>query len=295
MPKSNLKDYLHLHLIVFIWGFTAVLGKLISLDAIPLVWLRLVIALGFLFLYVLIKKENFTITNRQILQYLLSGLILGLHWITFFYAIKISNVSITLATLATGALFTSILEPLFFKKRIVLYEVLFSVMTVIGIIIIFNVEYQYKYGILVALFSAFLSALFAVLNANLIKKNEAIIISFYEILFAVGLITIALLIQNSLTLSVFKLSTSDWVYIFILGSICTAYALTASTKLLKKFSPFTMMLTINLEPVYGIILALIVFKKSETMTTTFYYGALLIFTTVILNGYIKSKRKQLKN
>jgi drug/metabolite transporter (DMT)-like permease len=289
MPKSNIKDYLHLHFIVFIWGFTAVLGKLITIDAIPLVWFRLSIASIVLFFFLLVKKVNFKINLRAFILFLIGGFLIGLHWIAFFYAIKVSTVSVTLATLATGALFTSILEPLFFKTKFKFYEIILSLLTVIGIIIIFNVEPQYGLGIIVALIAAFLSALFAVVNAGFVKDYDSRVISFYELLFAVLLISAIILFNDGFSKEFFNLSNNDWGYILILGSVCTAYALTASTELLNKISPFTMMLTVNLEPVYGIILALIVFGNDEKMNPSFYYGAVLIFIGVILNGIIKAK------
>ena len=292
MPKNNLKYQLHLHFIVFIWGFTAVLGKLISIKAIPLVWYRLAIATVFIFLYLLIKRVVLKITLKQLIFYFIGGVIIAVHWIAFFYAIKISNVSITLATLATGAFFASILEPLFFKTKVKGYEILLSVLTVIGIAIIFNVESQFSVGIIVALIAAFLSALFSVINASFIKNNDAGVISFYELLFATLFMTFVVMYQSEFDFSYLVIPKHDWIYIFILGSVCTAYALTASTKLLKKISPFTMMLTVNLEPVYGIILALLVFGAEEKMSTTFYYGAILIFIGVILNGIIKSKKEK---
>jgi drug/metabolite transporter (DMT)-like permease len=289
MPKSNIKDYLHLHFIVFIWGFTAVLGKLITIDAIPLVWFRLTIASVVLFFFILVKKVNFKINLRAFILFLIGGFLIGLHWLAFFYAIKVSTVSVTLAALATGALFTSILEPLFFKTKFKFYEIILSLLTVIGIVVIFNVEPQYGLGIIVALIAAFLSALFAVVNAGFVKDYDSRVISFYELIFAVLLISVIILFNDGFSKEFFNLSNNDWIYILILGSVCTAYALTASTKLLNKISPFTMMLTVNLEPVYGIILALIVFGNDEKMNPSFYYGAILIFIGVILNGIIKAK------
>lgn len=289
MPKSNIKDYLHLHFIVFIWGFTAVLGKLITIDALPLVWFRLSVASIVLFFFLWFKKVDFKINSKALILFLIGGFLIGLHWIAFFYAIKVSTVSVTLATLATGALFTSILEPLFFRTKFKFYEIILSLLTVVGIIIIFNVEPQYGLGILVALIAAFLSAMFAVVNAGFVKDYDARVISFYELLFAVLLISVIVLFNDGFSMSFFNLSLNNWIYILILGSVCTAYALTASTKLLNKISPFTMMLTVNLEPVYGIILALIVFGDDEKMKPSFYYGAILIFVGVILNGVIKAK------
>jgi drug/metabolite transporter (DMT)-like permease len=292
MPKNNLANHIHLHFIIFIWGFTAVLGKLISIDAVPLVWFRLLIASIVLLIFLVIKKEKLSCSKIALTHFLFGGVIIGLHWLTFFYAIKVSNISITLTALATGAVFTSILEPLFLNKKIVFYELLFSSLTVVGIIIIFNVEAQFKFGIIIALISAFLSASFSILNSIYVKKYDVTVLSFYELLFALLTITIILLYNQSFSIEFFNLSTNDWLYISILGTICTAYALTASTKLLKHISPFTMMLTINLEPVYGIILALIVFGDSEKMQPNFYYGAILIFVMVILNGIISTRKKQ---
>ncbi len=163
--------------------------------------------------------------------------------------------------------------------------------TVIGIVIIFSVENQFYYGLIVALISASLSALFTVVNSIYIKQYSASVLSVYELMFATLTISVFLFFENGFTLNMFELSKNDWLYIIILGSICTAYALTASSKLLKKISPFTMMLTINLEPVYGIILAILVFGDSEKMNPNFYVGAIIILATVILNGFIKSKQK----
>lgn len=293
MLKSKHLDYLHLHFIVFIWGFTAVLGKLITINAIPLVWFRLSIATLVLYFFMLLKKINFKVDLKAIIRFSIGGFIIGLHWLAFFYAIKVSSVSVTLATLATGAFFTSILEPLFLKQKIKLYEIVLSLLTVIGIVIIFNVKSAYGLGIIIALIAAFLSALFAVVNAKFVNDYDSKVISFYELLFAVLLISVIILFQDGFSISYFKLSYSDWAYVFILGSVCTAYALTASTKLLQKITPFTMMLTVNLEPVYGIILALLVFDD-EIMPTNFYYGAILILIGVILNGIIKAKITNVK-
>ena len=291
MHKNSINKYLQLHFIVFIWGFTAVLGKLISIDAIPLVWFRLLIAVVSLGILLFYNKLKYKPNSKDLLRFAFGGFIIGLHWLTFFYAIKISNVSITLASLSTGAFFASILEPLFFKKKIQLYEILLAGITVIGIAYIFNVQVAYSKGIIIALISAFLSALFSIVNANYIKKYDAKILTFYELLFALLLISVFMLINNEFNVSLFHLSSKDMLYLLILGTICTAFALTYSNKLLSKVTPFTMMLTVNLEPIYGIILAILIFKDSEYMNTHFYYGAFLILATVILNGIIKTLKK----
>jgi len=293
MPSDNVKSYLHLHLIVFIWGFTAVLGALITLDALPLVWFRMLFAVGFIAIYLYFKKLPLKVSKKALLQFLFSGLIIALHWFTFFHAIKISNISITLACLSTGALFASLLEPILYGKKIVWYEVFFGLLVVVGLYIIFNVEGSYVWGMIMALTSAFLSALFAVINSRLVKSHDATVISFYELSGGVIFFTLLLLLTHSFSPSFFVLSMKDLIYLLILSSVCTAYAFIASTSVMKFLSPYTVMLTINLEPIYGIILAVIIFKEKEKMSFEFYIGAVIILVTVLLNAVIKSRKKRL--
>lgn len=292
MPSDNLKSYLHLHFIVFIWGFTAVLGALISLDALPLVWFRMLFAVGFIAIYMLYKKMSIKISNKTTLQFLFAGFIIALHWFTFFKAIKVSNISVTLACLSTGAFFTSLLEPILYGKKIVLYEVFFGLLVVFGLYIIFNVEGNYLYGMLIALTSAFLSALFAVINSQFVKKYDPIVISFYELSGGVVFFTFLLFVTQSFTPTFFILSLKDLMYLLILSSVCTAYAFIASTAVMKFLSPYTVMLTINLEPIYGIILAVLIFKEKERMSFEFYIGAIIILLTILMNVVIKSYKKR---
>ncbi len=290
MLSDNVKSYLHLHVIVFIWGFTAVLGALISLDALPLVWYRMVLAVGFILLYVWYKKIPLQIPTKILLQLLFAGVVIALHWFTFFRAIKVSNVSVTLACLSTGAFFTSFLEPILFGRKVIWYEVFFGVIVIIGLSIIFHVESQYLEGILLGLSSAFLSALFSVYNSKFAKVYDPTLISFYELTGGVVFFSLLLLGTNSFSSSFFQISTSDWIYLAILSSLCTAYAFIASVKVMRFLSPYTVMLTINLEPIYGIILAVLVFQEKEKMNPQFYLGALIILVTVIANGIVKYYR-----
>jgi drug/metabolite transporter (DMT)-like permease len=291
MQNDNLKSYALLHLIVFIWGFTAILGALISLDALPLVWWRMSLAVVFIFIYIKIKKIDLKIPRKTLIAFLFAGLVIALHWLTFFKAIKVSNVSVTLACLSTGAFFTSLLEPLLFGKKVVWYEVLFGVIVIFGLYIIFNVEVDYVLGIVLALTSAFLSALFTVINAKYTKIYMPSVISIYELIGGVGFLSLYLLFSGGFTTNFFVLSIEDLGWLILLASVCTAYAFIASVKVMKYLSPYTVMLTINLEPVYGIILALLIFKDSEHMNPMFYVGAGIILLTVILNGVIKKYKK----
>ena len=292
MPKGNIKSHLHLHLIVFIWGFTAVLGKLISLEALNLVWYRMFFAAVIMVFVILISKQTLKIPLRVLAGFILSGIIIALHWLTFYQAIKVSNVSITLACLSTGAFFASILEPIFYKRKIIWYEVLFGLIVIFGLGIIFKVETQFTAGIYLAVTSAFLSALFSVLNGKYAKEYNPNVISIYELGSGVVFISIYLFFAGSFTPAFFALSLNDLLWLLILSSVCTAYAFSASIKVMKFLSPFTVMLTINLEPIYGIFLVLLIFPENEQMSPMFYLGALIILVTVIANGIMKSRKKR---
>lgn len=288
MEGNKLKNYLHLHFIVFIWGFTAILGALISIDAIPLVWFRMSLAVVFIAIYFSIRKKSFKVDKTGLLKFALSGIIIAVHWVTFFKAIKVSNVSVALVTMSTGAFFASLIEPIFFKRKIKAIEILLGILVIVGLYIIFNFQSQYILGIIYALISAFLSALFAVLNGLFIKKYDANIISFYQLMFGALGITLYLLFTQKFSIEFFQISSNDWLYLIILSSFCTAYAFIASVQVMKYLTPYTVMLTINLEPVYAIILALIIFGEKEQMSTEFYYGAFIVLFVVLLNGVLKN-------
>ena len=292
MQNAKLFNYLHLHLIVFIWGFTAVLGALISIEAIPLVWFRMLFASFFIILYIRIRNVPLRNTRKTLGAFLVAGFLIALHWLTFFGAIKISNVSVTLAVMSTGAFFTSFIEPIYYKRRIVGYEVLFGFLAMIGLYIIFRVESDNILGIILALCSAFLAAMFAVINGKLVQRHRASVISFYELFFGMLCISIFLAFRGDFSQDFFRLKGSDWIYLLVLASVCTAYAFLASVNIMKWLSPYTVMLTINLEPVYGIILALLILGDSENMSPGFYYGALIILLTVLANGVFKMRTKR---
>ncbi|AUC22457.1 MULTISPECIES: DMT family transporter [Polaribacter] len=289
MQENKLNNYLQLHLIVFIWGFTAILGALISLDAIPLVWYRMSLAVVFIVLYFIIKKKSFKVDKKGLAKFFVTGVIIALHWIFFFKAIKVSNVSVALVTISTGAFFAALIEPIFYKRRINPLEMVLGLIVIFGLYIIFNFESQYKLGIIYALIASFLSALFSVFNGLFIKEYAANTISLYQLVFGVLFITVYLLVTNGFSVSFFIIPTSDWIYLLILSSICTAYAFIASVKIMKYISPYTVMLTINLEPIYAIVLALFIFGEKEKMNPEFYFGAFIVLFVVLLNGIIKNK------
>jgi drug/metabolite transporter (DMT)-like permease len=290
LQNNNIQSYLKLHFIIFIWGFTAVLGALISLKAIPLVWYRLVLALPFMLFWIIYKKINLKINSKDLINFTIGGLMIALHWIAFFMAIKVANVSVALVTLSTGAFFTSLIEPLFFKRKINFLEVTFGILIIGGLYLIFKVDGLYLIGMLWALLAAFLSALFSVLNGLYVKKHSGFTLSFYQLLMGLIAISIYLYFNGDFNLNFFNLSSTDWWYLLLLSSICTAYAFAVSIDLMKYLSPYTVMLSINLEPVYGIILALLVFGEKEYMGTRFYLGAAIILGIVLLNTFNKTHK-----
>ena len=291
MQNDKLLNYFHLHFIVFIWGFTAVLGDLITIEAVPLVWHRMLLGSLFVLIYIIYNKGMLKVSLRSLIKFAFVGLLIALHWLAFFSAVKVSNVSITLAMMSTGAFFASFLEPIFFKRKIIGYEVIFGLIVIIGLYIIFKVESEYLSGILLALLASFLGALFSIFNGMMVKSHNATVISFYELLFGVVFITLYILFTDGFDNAFFNLSGSDWTYLIILASICTAYAFIASVHLMKWISPYTVMLTTNMEPVYGILLALLILGEKEYMSPTFYLGAIIILITVVLNGIIKTRKK----
>ncbi len=302
MQENRFKNYLILHFIVFIWGFTGILGALISLDAIPLVFYRMGMAVLFIGTYFIIKKKSFRVTKKALFRFGIAGGILALHWILFYKAIKVSNVSITMVTLSTGTFFASLLEPIFYKRKLRIVEVFLGLIVIVGLYI---VNYQegtglsflngkYTLGILYSLIAAFLSALLAVIDGKLIEKYAPEQISLYQILLGVLILTVFIGFSGGFVTENFKMSLMDFFYLLILSSICTGWTFIESIRIMKYITPYTMMLTINLEPIYAIILALIIFKDQEQMNWLFYLGGFIILFVVLLNGLLKNKSKQNK-
>lgn len=290
MQNAKIKNYIHLHFLVFIAGFTAILGELITIEAIPLVWYRMLIAGVLIFIYLKFKKINLSVTNDSLKSFFIAGIVIALHWITFFAAIKVSNISITLAMFSSGAFFASLIEPLFYKRKIIIYELVFGFIIIVGVAIIVQAELKNILGITLGILSALFSTIFAVLNGKLVKFNSSSVITLYEFVSGVFFISIFLFLNGDLfQSSMFKLSINDILYLIILSSICTAYAFIASVYVMRYLSPYTVILSYNLEPIYGILLAIIFFPSSELMSSAFYFGAFIIISTVIANAILKFK------
>lgn len=291
MPNASLKHYLHLHVLVVIAGFTAILGELISIGSIKLVWYRMIIAGLLMGLYIFFRKINLKVKPKQLLLFFIAGVIIALHWITFFEAINQSNVSLTLAMFSTGAFFAALIEPLFYKRHIKIYEIVFGLIVIIGVYLITSTEWHQSAGIILGLLSALFSSLFAIINGRFIKSHRASVISFYEFISGVLLLTVFIIFSDAgFNREFFLLPKTDWIYIFILASLCTTYAFIAVVNIMKYVSPYSVIISYNLEPVYGILLAILMFPEQEQMSIQFYLGTTLIIAVVLLDGIYKNIR-----
>lgn len=282
------KNILILHFTVLIWGFTGILGDLIHVSALHLVWYRVLIAAISLFIYFVVTGKSIHVDRARLIQFLLVGGVVGLHWVLFFHAIKISTVSVTLVTLSALTLFTSILEPIINKKKISIADVTVGLVIIFGIYLIFKFEFQYLWGIIYGLSCAFCASIFSILNARMVKKSSATLITFYEMLGAFFWVSLFMLFSGDFNADMW-LSNSDWLYLLLLGVVCTAIAYVLGVAVMKELSAFTVALTTNMEPVYGIILALLIFGEKETMSTGFYLGAAIVLTAVFIYPYLKTK------
>ncbi|PPZ90967.1 permease [Cloacibacterium normanense] len=280
-----------LHLIVFLWGFTAILGKLIQANAEVLVFYRMLFASVFLYLFIrIIKKDSIKVSKKLLLKLVGIGSLMAFHWLFFFSSIKVSNVSIALSCLGTSTLFAALLEPLIFKRKIDVSEIVMGIVIVICISLIFKVEFQYKLGIIYGLICALLGTIFSVFNGKLYGKTSSGNIIFYEIFGGFLVISLYYVFSGHIS-QIGEISYRDLALLTLLASVFTAYPMFESVNLMKYISPFTLILTVNLEPIYGIILAFFIFGESEKMSAVFYGASLVMILAIVINGIIKARKK----
>jgi drug/metabolite transporter (DMT)-like permease len=280
-PAPLNKNLLILHFTVFIWGFTGILGKLITIAAVQLVWYRVLIASVSLFLYFNFNKTVLKVSRSTFLKLVFTGALVGGHWILFFLSIKLSTVSVSLVCLSSITLFTAIFEPLINKKRISKLEIIAGTLIVTGILIVFKFETQYTKGIIAGLTSAVCASLFSIINARQVKHHQAPVIAFYELAGAFVWITIFLGLTHGFNQSML-LHQADIGYLLLLGTICTSLAYVAGVSVMRELSAFRVALITNLEPVYGIIMSFVFFGDMNKMTIGFWAGAVIIMSTIFL-------------
>lgn len=294
---AGIRDYVQLHFVVLIWGFTAILGVLITIPAVEIVFFRTLFAVLALGVLLYLRKREFWLGPGETVKILGTGLLIAAHWILFFAAARLSTVSVTLAGMATCSIWTSLIEPLVTKRKIRWFEVVLGGMVMVGLYIIFRFEFNHVLGLLMAVISAFLSALFTVINGKFTMRHNPYMITFYEMAGAC--------LGTALFFPVYKYyfaadgllqlnpTNMDWLYLSILALVCTVYAYSVSVELMQKMSAYLINLTVNLEPVYGILLAVLIFNEDEKMTGGFYIGTLVILLSVLIypliNKYYKRK------
>lgn len=278
--KSSL---IKLHIAVFLAGFTGVLGVLITLNEGLLVWYRIFITVATLAFLLPVRKQLEKISFASAIKLLLIGFLIALHWSCFYGSIKYSNVSIGLICIASVGVFTAILEPILTSKKFSVVEVLLGLMCLLGIYLIFHFDSRYRTGIIIGLISAILAASFSVLNKKYVEIASSKTMMFYELVG--GLFILTLLMPFYLKLFPTKHilpSLSDFFWLLILSWLCTVLAMDLFLQALQKVSAFTQNLTLNLEPVYGILLAFAIYHENKNLNNSFYAGISLIGISVII-------------
>jgi drug/metabolite transporter (DMT)-like permease len=288
------KNLLILHLTVVVWGFTGLLGKLISISAVSLVWYRVFIAFVSLFVYFKLFKVPIKVNKSTFIILLLTGGLLATHWILFFASIKFSTIPVTLVCLSSITLFTAIFEPIINKKRISKLQLFAGVLIITGIVIIFKFETKYTFGITIGLISAMVASIFPIINSKMIKNNGAMLIGFYELLGAFIWISIYLFFSQGFTTTIIP-TYIDIFYLLVLGTICTSVAYVAGVSVMRELPVFRVALITNLEPVYGILIAFIFYRDLNNMTVGFWIGAGIILSTIILYPITQRKVYERKN
>jgi drug/metabolite transporter (DMT)-like permease len=282
--KSSL---VKLHIAVFLWGFTGVIGRLITLNEGLLVWYRMLITIISLYILIKWKGEVQRVSFRLLMKCIGTGMLISLHWVFFYGSIKYSNVSIALTCLSSAGLFTAVLEPLIRRRRINSIEILLGLLAIAGIYLIFHFDSRYRIGIIIGVIASILSVLFSIMNKTLVVKDiTSRSLLLYEL--TGGFLFLTLVMPFYLYLFPTKQllpSFPDWGWLFLMSWFCTILAMDLSLQALRKVSVFTQNLTLNLEPVYGILLAFIVYKENKYLSQWFYYGFALIFLAVLLQTF----------
>ena len=279
-----------LHLMVVILGLTGVFGKLISLSAIHLVWYRMGIAFISLAVFLAFKKQLFNVSKKDFIGLLGVGALVTFHWLCFFESIKVSTVSVAVVCLATSSLFSALIEPFFFKRKFLFYEVIMGVVVLVALAFIMGTETKYFWGYFYGIMAALLATLFTLFNAKYINKVGAAKITMIEMLSGVIIISCILFFQQDYTVFTTKISVTDLTYLILLGTICTAMVFVWLTEIMRHITPYSLIMAINLEPVYSIIFALIIFGDNELMSSSFYLGSCVIIGIVFLDGYLKNRQ-----
>lgn len=288
-----------MHISILLWGLTGVLGRGINLSEGLLVWYRLIIVSVSLFVYVKFAGKNLKVGAENFRKLFWVGTLLMVHWIFFYGAIKYSNISYTLSAFSSTTLFTALFEPLVTKKKFNWRELLYSFLAMAGIALVFySDENSFSTGIILALLAAFIGAFFNILNKDIVRKVPSSVVSFYEISSGFIVLTVLLPFYIGYFHPVKLLpDTTDWLLLLVLGIVCTHITLVLSLNALKHLSAFTLNLAINLEPIYAITLAFVIYQENTQLNKYFFIGAGIIMLSVLLHSWFEREQTKtpLKN
>ncbi len=291
--KTTASDYFKLHFIVFLFGFTAILGKLVSLPSVEMVFYRTLLAALGMGALIIVRGGSFALPSvKDFLKLMLTGFIVALHWLTFFGSGRVSNPSVSLVGFATCSFWAALIEPIAKRKKIRPMELGLGMAVLIGLYVIFTFDFHYVLGLLLGIASGLTAAVFSVINSKLVTRMSSYTITFYEMVAAcLGIILFFPFYQPYFSGKGLQLipSAADWFYLALLGWVCSVYAYSQMIDLSKKLSVFFIQLALNLEPVYGIGLALLIFGKQEVMGWNFYVGTLIILTSVALYPLLRRR------
>lgn len=289
-----MRSYVLLHFAVLLWGLTAILGKVIHLSPVPMMWWRTFMTASGLGMILLFKNKSFTLTlppNKDLKKMAWIGFLIAIHWLLFYASIKVSNASVCLAGFGTGTLFTALLEPLIDKKPFRWQEMVISIWVMIAVYILAQADISMLLGLVLSACSAFFSSLFTILNKKISSLYSPFVISFYEMMFACSFLTLFLIVSLSYEKTTFFApSFQDWGYLVVLSLFCTIVAFSISVFVVRRLSAFTVTLTTNLEPVYGILIAYFCFPETERMTTHFYLGAFMLISSILVYSILKKEK-----
>jgi drug/metabolite transporter (DMT)-like permease len=290
---ADTRAYIHLHFLVLIWGFTAILGLLITIPSVEIVWYRTLLSTMGLAILMYFKRIHFGVGFVEGSKLFATGFLIAAHWILFFWAARVSNASVCLAGMATTSFWTSLLEPVLNRRSIKWFEVGLGLLVILGLYVIFRFEFSHAVGLIMALGSALIAALFTVINGWFTLRQNHYTITFYEMAGAfIGTALFLPLYQPLFAEGAqirLSITPMDLGYLLILALVCTVYAYSASIQLMQRMSAFVVNLTVNLEPVYGIILAAVIFGESEKMHIGFYVGAAIILLSVLAHPVLNKQ------
>lgn len=289
--KANVVDYFKLHFIVFLFGFTAILGKLISLPSVEMVFYRTLLAAAGMGALIIILRGSFVLPSQNdFWKLVLTGMIVAAHWLTFFGSGRVANPSVSLVGFATCSFWAALIEPIAKRKKIQPMEVGLGIAVLIGLYVIFSFDFHYVLGLVLGIASGLTAAIFSVINSKMVTRISSYAITFYEMIAACfGIILIFPFYKIYFSDGSLHLipSAVDWFYLALLGWVCSVYAYSQMIDLSKKLSVFFIQLALNLEPVYGIGFAILIFGRQEVMGWNFYAGTLIILTAVALYPVLK--------